>query len=57
MGSYFSSNAQPAAPIPTESSPPQPMGGPYGGKKGKTHRSKKGGKRHGKKKTGRTKTA
>jgi hypothetical protein len=33
------------------------MGGPYGGKKGKTHRSKKGGKRHGKKKTGRTKTA
>ncbi len=55
MGSYFSSTAEPAAPVSAESSPAQPTGGPYGGKKGKTHRSKKGGKRHSKKKTGRAK--
>lgn len=48
---WFSSSEeqQPmAAPMPMATSEPAPMGGPYGGKKRKTRRAKKGGKRHSK---------
>ena len=49
FSSETSSESSIQSPMPMASSEPTPsIGGPYGGKKRKTRRAKKGGKRHSK---------